>query len=118
MSDLIQSVSSEDFNRFTIGLSSAEQLIRSHNLNDLELMTPDLLAVLFRTENRFELDNFLQQKYGSIQAVVEKTQCGITQVCERLQDTEASLGDKILLMEVIGLSAQGIAEATQSPSGS
>lgn len=51
---------SEDYERFTLGLSSAESLIRNQNLNDLELMTPDLLAVLFRAENKFDLPDFLQ----------------------------------------------------------
>ena len=59
LSDLIQALSSEDFERFTLGLSSAEGLIRNQNLNDLELMTPDLLAVLFRAENKFDLPDFL-----------------------------------------------------------
>ena len=72
-------------------------------------MTPDLLAVLFRTENKFDLDDFLQLKYSAIQAVVEMTTVGVKEVFVRLQDTEASLGDKILLMESIGQAAQGIA---------
>jgi hypothetical protein len=59
LSDLILSYSSDDYNRFTLGLAQGESLIRSHNLNDLEHMTPDLLATLFRTENKFELDDFL-----------------------------------------------------------
>lgn len=60
LTDLIQALSSEDFERFTLGLASAETLIRNQNLNDLELMTPDLLAVLFRIENKFDLPDFLQ----------------------------------------------------------
>jgi hypothetical protein len=31
------------------------------------------------------------------------TTCGIKEICVRLLETEASLGDKILLIEVIGL---------------
>jgi len=68
-------------------------------------MSSLLLDVLFRTENRFELDEFMAQKYGAIQAVIELTEGGIQKVYQRLQDEEASLGDKILLAEVIGLAA-------------
>jgi hypothetical protein len=46
-------------------------------------MTADLLEVLFRTENKFDLDNFLQQKYGAIRAIVQKTK-QTKQVFERL----------------------------------
>ena len=109
LTDLIQALMSDDFERFTLGLSSAEGLIRSQNLNDLEIMTPDLLAVLFRAENKFDLPDFLPQKYGLIQAVCELSATGPKEVFMRLQDTEASLGDKILLFETIGLAAQGIA---------
>jgi len=51
---------SEDFERFNLGLTSAENMIRNQNSNDLDLMTPDLLAVLFRAENKFDLPDFLQ----------------------------------------------------------
>lgn len=64
-----------------------------------------MLQVLFRTENKFDLENFLEFKYGTIQAVCEKTQQGIREVFERILDEEASLGDKILLMEIVGLAA-------------
>lgn len=80
-------------------------------------MTPELLAVLFRTENKFELDNFLQLKYGTIQAVCEMTKCGIKEICLRILETEASLGDKVLLMEVIGLAGQAIAQQSQRKKG-
>ena len=56
-----------------MGLESAEKLILDQNSNDLDVMTADLLEVLFRTENKFDLDNFLQQKYGAIRAIVQKT---------------------------------------------
>lgn len=51
---------SDDFERFTLGLSSAEGLIRNQNMNDLDIMTVDLLAVIFRAENKFDLSDFLQ----------------------------------------------------------
>lgn len=56
-----------------MGLECAEKLILDQNSNDLDVMTADLLEVLFRTENKFDLDNFLQQKYGAIRAIVQKT---------------------------------------------
>ena len=66
-----------------MGLESAEKLILDQNSNDLDVMTADLLEVLFRTENKFDLDNFLQQKYGAIRAIVQKTK-QTKQVFERL----------------------------------
>jgi|LauGreDrversion4_2_1035121.scaffolds.fasta_scaffold201497_2 hypothetical protein len=75
---------SDDFERFTLGLSSAEGLIRNQNLNDLELMTPDLLAVLFRAENKFDLPDFLQLKYGLIQSICELSASGPKEVFMRL----------------------------------
>ena len=48
-------------------------MIRKQKSNDLDVMTADLLEVLFRTENKFDLDSFLQQKYGAIQAIIEMT---------------------------------------------
>ena len=60
-------------------------------------MAADLLEVLFRTENKFDLDSFLQQKYGAIQAIIEMTKQPKL-VFLRIQDDEAALGDKILLM--------------------
>lgn len=79
-------------------------------------MTPSLLDVLFRMENKFELDNFLELKYGAIQALCEMTQVAVSKIFDRLQDSEASLGDKIFLAEVIGLSASQIQVSTNSAS--
>jgi hypothetical protein len=39
LSDLIQSYSSDDYNRFVMGLKQGEELIRGFKLNDLEAMT-------------------------------------------------------------------------------
>jgi hypothetical protein len=72
-------------------------VIRKQKSNDLDVMTADLLEVLFRTENKFDLDSFLQQKYGAIQAIIEMTKQPKL-VFLRIQDDEAALGDKILLM--------------------
>ena len=72
-------------------------MIRKQKSNDLDVMAADLLEVLFRTENKFDLDSFLQQKYGAIQAIIEMTKQPKL-VFLRIQDDEAALGDKILLM--------------------
>lgn len=77
LSDLIQALQSEDFERFSQAVEQAEHLVRKNNLNDLELMASDLLDVLFRCENKFELESFLQLKYGAIQAVCELTHIGV-----------------------------------------
>ena len=41
--------------------------------------------------------------------MIEKSSNGVRDVFLRLQDTEASLGDKILLFEAVGLASIGIA---------
>jgi hypothetical protein len=56
LSDLILGYSSDNYDRFTQALESGALLIQSQSLNDVEHMAPDLLQVLFRTENKFDLD--------------------------------------------------------------
>lgn len=71
LSDLIQGIQSEDIRRFTLCMESAEALIRTQNSNDLEIQVSEFLQVIFRTDNKFDNDDFMVQKYASIQAVIE-----------------------------------------------
>jgi hypothetical protein len=84
LSDLSQALLSDDYTRYTQGLEQAESLIRKNKLNDLEIMTPSLLDVLFRMENKFELEKFLELKYSAIQALCETTQVAVTKIFARL----------------------------------
>ena len=93
-----------------MSLDTADSLIRKQNLNDLELMSDDLLDVLFRIQNKFALDNFPALKYQAIQAVLEKTpKSSIIKIVQRIIDEEASLGEKLMLTEVIGNCALALA---------
>ena len=109
MSDLIQGLRSDDHKRFTIALSHAETLIRGQNSNDLDLQCEDLLETLFRIQNQFDMDDFMEQKYRAVQALLECIpRQAIASVATRIQDTEASVGEKVFLFEVIGNAAQAL----------
>jgi len=66
-------------------------------------MTEEMLQVLFRTDNKFDMDNFVSLKYAAIQAIIEKTQDGVRFVCCRVLDEECGIGEKAMLLEVLGL---------------
>mmetsp|Transcript_21329 Transcript_21329/g.15308 ORF Transcript_21329/g.15308 Transcript_21329/m.15308 type:complete len:90 (-) Transcript_21329:676-945(-) len=72
LSDLLLGIVSEDFERFKIAFESAESLIRSQQSNDLQLMATELLWTIFRTNDKFSMEKFLDLKYAAIQAIIEK----------------------------------------------
>ena len=72
LSDLIMSLQSDTFDKFKIGIESAEELIRNQSLVDLEVQASELLTLLFRVQNKFSIDDFSLRKYKSIQALVER----------------------------------------------
>ena len=51
ISDLLQGLRSEDFDRFSLALKNSEALIRSQKSNDLDLLCQELLETIFRTQN-------------------------------------------------------------------
>jgi len=73
------------------------------------MQSEDLLETLFRIQNQFDADTFMEQKYRAVQALLE---CipreAIASVATRIQDTEASVGEKVFLFEVIGNAAQAL----------
>jgi hypothetical protein len=50
---------SQDFHRYSLSISSITSLV-CQNPNDLDILTPELLQVLFRAQNKFEVDGFLE----------------------------------------------------------
>ena len=66
LSDLIMSLQSDTFDKFKIGIESAEELIRNQSLVDLEVQACELLTLLFRVQNKFSIDDFSLRKYKSI----------------------------------------------------
>ncbi len=61
----------------------------------------------------------MQFKYRAVQALLEmvpKEAIGV--VATRIQDTEASVGDKVFLFEAIGSAAVGLANMKTPQSGS
>jgi len=49
------------------------------------------------------MDNFVSLKYAAIQAAIENTQDGVRFVCCRVLDEECGVGEKAMLLEVLGL---------------
>lgn len=49
---------SDVYNRFMLSVETMEELIRNQNSNDLSDMCPELLGVLFRIQNKFEIETF------------------------------------------------------------
>ena len=112
--DLILAFSSEDVQRFTLAIENSENLIRSQKSNDLEVMCHDFLIVLFRTSDKFAIENFLQLKYQKIQATIEMVpKIALPEVIARILDSEASLGEKIFLFDVIARAAIGLSDISQ-----
>ncbi len=67
--------------------------------------------MIFRTDNKFDLDEFLTLKYSAIQAIIELNPiASIAELCTRIQDSEASLGEKLLLFEVLGSAALALSD--------
>ena len=119
ISDLIQGLQSEDYNRFCLALSNAEGLIREQKSNDLEIMATDFLQTLFRTVNTFDQDDFMQLKYAAMQATLELApKSTMTQIALRIQDSEASIGEKTFLFETIGNAAVGLSESVSTTESS
>ncbi|CDW87236.1 UNKNOWN [Stylonychia lemnae] len=110
LQDLIFGLQSENFDRFNISLDTAESLIRNQKLNDLDIMSNDLIQLLFRMQNRYDTDDFPLKKYKAIQALVERIPKQISiLIANRVADSEASLGEKLLLVEVLGNAALELA---------
>eukprot|EP00347_Sterkiella_histriomuscorum_P016714 403352132 len=107
--DLIFGLQSENVDRYNLAIQSSESLIRNQNQNDLDIMCEDLIQLLFRVQNKFNIADFTECKYRSIQALLEKQPKTIALIIvERIQDSEASLGEKLFLIEVLGNSASNL----------
>ena len=67
--------------------------------------------MILRTDNKFDQDEFLALKYNAIQAVIELNPIGaIAELTTRIQDTEASVGEKALLFDVLGNAAAALSD--------
>ena len=79
------------------------------------MMCAELLQVLFRTDNKFDSEEFASQKYGAIQATLETCpREAVSCVALRIQDSEASIGEKLFLFETLGNAAQALADLESS----
>ncbi|TNV73226.1 hypothetical protein FGO68_gene9942 [Halteria grandinella] len=108
LSDLIQGLQSDNHERFTLSIDTADTLIRNQKLNDLSVMADELLTLLFRLQNRFAVEGFGEKKYRAIQAVVEREPRVVGQVVARMLDGECSLGERMMLVEVLGKASQAM----------
>lgn len=72
LSELIMSLQSENHEKFTLAIDSAEDLVRNQSHNDLEVMSEDLLQLLFRIQNKFTVESFSIKKFRTIQALLER----------------------------------------------
>ncbi len=66
LTDLVMGLMSDDREKFTICIESAEELIRKQNLNDLSVVSEELIQTMFRIQNKFGIENFSLKKYKSI----------------------------------------------------
>jgi hypothetical protein len=104
--DLILGLQSDDHDRYTTAINEMEQFIRDVDSNDLDAMCSELMQNVFRAQNKFELDGFVETKYKAIVAVLVKVpRIASSELAERMLDSEASLGEKLMLIECMPAAA-------------
>jgi len=69
-------------------------------------MCSELMQNVFRAQNKFELEGFVETKYKAIVAVVVKEpKVASSELSSRMLDSEASLGEKLMLIECLPAAA-------------
>lgn len=65
-------------------------------------MCPELMQTLFRAQNKYEFPDFMMNKCKGIVAIlVNCPQKGMSEMVQRMSDSESSLGEKLILIETI-----------------
>ena len=59
---------SSDFDRYSTAINSLENLKEN---NDLDIMAAELLQVVFRAQNKFETEGFLEKKYKGLVQIIK-----------------------------------------------
>jgi len=100
--DIVQGLHSDDHDRYNLAIDNLKDIVMEQDNNDLAVMTPELLQSLFRAQNKFEKGDFLSKKYaGMVAVMVRRPRESIPEIANRLIDSEASLGEKLMLVECI-----------------
>jgi hypothetical protein len=69
----------------------------------MEVVAEELLQILCRVQNKFGVEDFSVKKYQAIQALVERQPKEMPiSLVKRIVDEECSLGERLMLVEVIG----------------
>ena len=110
LADLIMGLMCDDREKFTVCLESAEDLIRNQNLNDISVVRDELSQTLFRIQNKFAIEEFSLKKYRAIQALIEAQPHTMPlTLANRMEDSECSLGERLMLIECLGKAAAALA---------
>jgi len=76
----------------------------------MEVVAEELLQILCRVQNKFGVEDFSVKKYQAIQALVERQPKEMPiSLVKRIVDEECSLGERLMLVEVIGNAASCLA---------
>lgn len=113
LADLVLCLQSDSHEKFRFGVEAAEELIRA--AVDLEVRAADIIQQFFRVQNRFGVEGFALKKYKAIQAVVERVPKMALEVVKRVLDEECSLGEKLLLVEVLGNASSALSNEIDTP---
>ena len=62
--------------------------------------------MLFRAQNKFELEGFLEKKYKGLVALIKMRPVeSLQEIISRMLDSECSVGEKLILIECLSNSA-------------
>jgi hypothetical protein len=113
--DLVAGLQSEGIDRYHLALETASELIKK-NLPSMDVMLEELLQILFRTENKFNKDDFEILKSNAIRSWIYVRPAESSKIIfSRLSYREASLGHKIKLLGLLQDAIKELAN-TESPS--
>ena len=78
-------------------------------------MCKELCQNVFRAQNKFEEEDFLQKKYVGLAAIIKMRPveaCG--EITNRMLDEESSVGEKIMIIECLSNAAVQLSNTKQS----
>jgi len=116
LSDLVLCLQSDSHERFRMGVEAAEELVRT--AVDLEVQAVELLQAILRVQNRFSVEEFAVKKYKTVQSMVERVPKLAIELVKRVLDEECSLGEKLLLVEVLGNASLALSNEADAPTPS
>lgn len=103
LQDALLGLRSEDHKRYNTALRCLPKLVDNNDVKDI---CPDLLQTLFRAQNKFEEDDFLENKYKAMVSVIlAAPKEALLEIGERITFDECSMGERLCLVEVIQCSA-------------